>query len=103
MSLQHIAARIVVRHAFPDHPGILSSTVFLTHGVVQIDDLTREQVSAEWQRMKQIAKQIMTEQQWLPVSNALCPWCPFYNRGCALYPAPDSGPDTTTDWLERAA
>ena len=101
--LQHVAARIVVRHAFPDHPRILSSTVFLSHGLVQIDDLTREQVCAEWRHMKQIAKQIMTERAWLPVSNPLCPWCPYYQQGCSLYGAPDGRPDATTDWLEGAA
>jgi len=101
--LQHVAARIVVRHAFPDHPRILSSTVFLSHGVVQIDELTREQVCEEWRHMKKIARQIMTERTWHPVSNPLCPWCPYYQQGCSLYGAPDGGPDATTDWLEGAA
>jgi hypothetical protein len=102
-ALQHIAARVVVRHGFSDHPRIFSSTVFLTHGVVQIDELTREQVGVQWQRMKQIVTQIMAEQDWHPVSNVLCPWCPYYQRGCSLYGSPDEGPDATTDWLEGAA
>jgi hypothetical protein len=101
--MQHVAARIVVRHAFPDHSCILSSTVFLSHGIVQIDELTREQVGAEWRHMKKIAKQIITERGWHPVSNPLCPWCPFYQQGCSLYSVPDGGPDATTDWLEGAA
>ena len=102
-ALQNATARIVVRQAFPDHPCILSSTVFLSHGIVQIDELTREQVSAEWQRLKRLATQSMGERDWLPVSNALCPWCPYYQRGCALYGSPDGRRDKTTDWLEGAA
>jgi len=53
--------------------------------------------------MKQIARQIITERGWLPVSNPLCPWCPYYQQGCSLYGAPDGGSDATTDWLEGAA
>ena len=45
--LQHVAARIVVRTAFPDHPRIRSSTIFLSHGIVETDELTREEVCAE--------------------------------------------------------
>ncbi len=101
--LQHVAARIVVRNTFRDHPRILSSTVFLSHGIVQIDELTRELVYEEWGHMKKIARQIMTERAWHPVSNPLCPWCPYYQQGCSLYGAPDGGPDATTDWLEGAA
>jgi RecB family exonuclease len=101
--LQNVAARIVVRTAFPEHPRILSSTAFLAHGLVQIDELTREQVRTSWQRIKRLASSIVTEQEWLPVSNALCPWCPFYQRGCPLYSSPDGGVDATTTWLEGAA
>jgi hypothetical protein len=100
--LQNVAARIVVRHAFPDHSRILSSTAFLAHDVVQIDELTREQVRSGWQRIKRLAASVAAERNWEPVSNALCPWCPFYQRGCPLYEAP-GGPDTTTSWLEGAA
>jgi hypothetical protein len=92
-----------VRHGFPDHPRILSSTVFLSHGLVQIDELTREQVCAEWRHMKQVARQIIAERSWLPVSNPHCPRCPFYQRGCSLYGAPDGGSDATTNWLDGAA
>jgi hypothetical protein len=101
--LQNVAARIVVRTAFPDHERILSSTAFLSHDVVQTDELTRDQVRSGWQRIKRLAAGVATEQGWLPVSNALCPWCPFYQRGCPIYPAPASGPDATTAWLEGAA
>jgi hypothetical protein len=101
--LQNVAARIVVRQAFPDHPRILSSTAFLAHDVVQIDELTQEQVQSAWKRIKRLAAGVAAERDWLPVSNALCPWCPIYQRGCQLYPAPASGPDATTAWLEGAA
>jgi hypothetical protein len=101
--LQNVAARIVVRQAFPDHPRILSSTAFLSHDVVQIDELTREQVQSAWKRIKRLVTGAMAERKWLPTSNALCPWCPFYQRGCPLYPAPADGPDATTTWLEGAA
>jgi hypothetical protein len=101
--LQNVAARIVVRQAFPDHPRILSSTAFLSHDMVQIDELTREQVQSAWKRIKRLAAGSMAEREWNPVSNALCPWCPLYQRGCSLYPAPASGPDATTDWLEGVA
>jgi hypothetical protein len=101
--LQNVAARIVVRQAFPDHPHILSSTAFLSHDVVQIDELTREQVQSAWKRIKRLAAGSMAEREWNPVSNGLCPWCPFYQRDCPLYPAPASEPDATTDWLEGAA
>jgi hypothetical protein len=102
-ALQNAAARIVVRTAFPNHERILSSTAFLARGAVQIDELTRDQVRAEWQRIKRLAAGAMAERDWLPTSNALCPWCPFYQRGCPLYPDPASSPDATTDWLEGAA
>jgi hypothetical protein len=101
--LQNVAARIVVRQAFPEHPRILSSTAFVAHEVVQIDELTPEQVRSGWQRIKQLAAGIAAEREWLPVSNALCPWCPFYQRGCSLYGSADSGPGATTAWLEGAA
>ena len=101
--LQDVAARIVVRQAFPEHSRILSSTAFLSHDVVQIDELTRDQVRSGWQRIKQLAGGIASEKDWLPVSNALCPWCPFYQRSCALYRSPSGGPDATTAWLEGAA
>jgi hypothetical protein len=101
--LQNVAARIVVRQAFPDHPCILSSTAFLAHDVVQIDELTRERVQSAWQRIKRLVTGAMAERDWLPTSNALCPWCSFYQRGCPLYPAPASGSDATTDWLEGVA
>lgn len=100
--MQQVAARIVVRRTFRDHLRLLSSTVFLSHGIVQIDELTRDQVCTEWEHMKHLEKQIMAERDWAPVSNALCPWCPFYQRGCALYEASDEGPDELTTWLEGA-
>jgi hypothetical protein len=102
-ALQNVAARIVVKTAFPDHTRILSSTAFLARGVVQIDELTRDEVRAEWQRIKLLAAGAMAETEWQPTSNALCPWCPLYQKGCPLYPAPASGPDATTGWLEGAA
>ncbi len=101
--LQNVAARIVVRTSFPDHERILSSTAFLAQGVVQIDELTRDDVRASWARIKRLAAGAMAEQDWLPTSNALCPWCQFYQKGCALYPTTASGPDATTDWLEGVA
>jgi len=101
--LQNVAARIVVRQAFPDHPRILSSTAFLSHDVVQVDELTREQVQSAWKRIKRLAAGVAAERDWRPVSNALCPWCPLYQQGCLLYPAPASGPDAMTAWLEGAA
>jgi len=101
--LQNVAARIVVRTAFPDHERILSSTAFLAHDVVQIDELTREDVRASWGRIKRLAAGAMAERDWLPTSNALCPWCPYYQRGCALYPTADIRPDATTEWLEGVA
>ena len=96
-------ARIVVCHAFPDPPCFLSSTVFLVHATLQIDELTREQVGAERRRMERLVIQIRAEQNWFPASIALCPWCPFYQQGCSLYPTPTEGPDITTRWLEGAA
>jgi hypothetical protein len=102
-ALQTVAARILVRQAFPDHQRILSSTGFLALRLMQIDELTREQVSTEWQRMKRLTTQITKERDWHPVSNPLCPWCPFYQRGCSLYGASDGKPDGTTAWLEGAA
>ena len=71
--------------------------------MVQIDELTREQVQSAWKRIKRLATGVAAERDWLPVSNALCPWCPVYQRGCPLYPAPASGTDATTAWLEGAA
>jgi RecB family exonuclease len=102
-ALQNVAARIVFRHAFPDRSRVLSSTAFLTSAVMQTDELTREQVKAEWDRLKRLVADVRTERDWLPFSNALCPWCPYYQRGCALYRSPDGGSDTTTIWLEGAA
>ena len=93
----------MVRAAFPDRGSILSSTAFLAQDLVQIDELTRDDVRGGWQRIKRLVAAAMAEPDWLPTSNALCPWCPFYQRGCPLYPAPASGPDGTTDWLEGAA
>jgi hypothetical protein len=102
-AVQQVSARIVVRCAYPNHARILSSTAFLTRGVVQIDELTREEVREGWTRIKSLAAQAMAERDWLPISNALCPWCPLYQRGCPLYEAPVDGPDVTTSWLEGAA
>jgi hypothetical protein len=101
--VQNVAARIVVRQAFPDHARILSSTAFLTRDLVQIDELTREQVRCGWRHIKGLAAAAATEREWLPVSNGLCPWCPFYQRGCPLYQSPNTGADVTTTWLEGAA
>jgi CRISPR/Cas system-associated exonuclease Cas4 (RecB family) len=101
-ALQTVTDRILVRHAFPNHPRILSSTGFLATRMVQIDELTREQVSTEWQRLKRMAAQISREKEWRPVSNALCPFCPFYQQWCLLYRSPDGNPDGSTEWLEGA-
>jgi hypothetical protein len=101
--MQNVAARIVVKTAFPDRDRILSSTAFLARDIVQIDDLTRDEVCAVWGRMKQLVAAAMAETEWLPTSNALCPWCPLYQNGCPLYPTAASGADGTTDWLEGAA
>ncbi len=100
--LQNAAARIVVGRAFPDRPRILSSTAFLANEAVRTDELTFDQVKTVWGRIKDLAAGMMAERDWLPVSNPLCPWCPFYGQGCPLYPA-DEGPDAMTDWLEGAA
>ena len=102
-TLQNVAARIVVRTAFQKHPRILSSTAFLAHGIVQIDEISKDEVLGVWARMKRLAAQTMAEQDWLPISNALCPWCPLYQKGCPLYEAAGSGTDVTTSWLEGAA
>jgi hypothetical protein len=44
--MQNVAARIVVKTAFPDRDRILSSTAFLARDIVQIDELTRDEVRA---------------------------------------------------------
>jgi hypothetical protein len=102
-ALQNAAARIVFRQAFPEPARVLSSTAFLTSAVIQTDELTREQVQAEWSHLKRLVTEIMAEQDWHPQSNALCPWCPYYQRGCALYHAPNAGVDSVTMWLEGVA
>jgi hypothetical protein len=99
-TLQNVAARIVFRQAFPESSRVLSSTAFLTRAVIQTDELTREQVRTEWNRLKRLVTVIMTEREWTPISNALCPWCQYYRRGCVLYRSPDATSDTTTAWLE---
>ena len=100
--LQNAAARIVVGRAFPDRPRVLSSTAFLANEAVRTDELTYDSVKAAWGRIKALVAGIAAERDWLPVSNPLCPWCPFYGRGCSLYPAGE-GTDAMTDWLEGAA
>jgi hypothetical protein len=52
--------------------------------------------------MKRLVTAIQAERNWLPLSNALCPWCPYYQQGCSLYRSPGEGTDTMTDWLEGA-
>ncbi len=100
--IQNTVCRIVVGQAFHDVPRILSSTAFLQSEATRSDELTREDVKTIWTKVKELATTILTEQEWLPTSNPLCPWCPLYQRGCALYPS-EEGPDATTDWLEGAA
>ena len=96
-ALQTLVARMVVGHAYrrasPTPPRILSSTAFLEHGLVQVDELPRAALLAEWRRIVRSASRIMTEQDWHPRSNALCPWCPLYQNGCELYGAPDAATD----------
>jgi RecB family exonuclease len=102
-TLQNVAARIVFRQALPEPSRVLSSTAFLTSSVMQTDELTREEVKTEWNHLKRLVAGIKTEREWLPLSNALCPWCPYYQRGCALYRSSDEGSASTTIWLEGAA
>ena len=101
-ALQNVAARIVVGRAFPDRPRIRSSTAFLANEAARTDELTYDEVKADWGRIKELAGAIMAERDWLPVSNPLCPWCPFYGQGCPIYPAGEE-PDAMTGWLEESA
>jgi hypothetical protein len=86
--VQMVTARIVVRCAFPPNRRIVSATAFLDREEVQRDEMTREQVCAGWDRITRSIAAIEAERNWYPSSNALCPWCPLYRRGCDLYPAP---------------
>jgi hypothetical protein len=101
-ALHNAAARIVVGRAFPDRSRILSTTAFVVNEAVRTDELTYEEVKVGWERIKGLVQGILAEAEWLPVSTALCPWCPLYGRGCPLYPT-DDVPDAMTQWLEGAA
>ena len=100
--IQNVVSRIVVGQAFPKQPHLLSSTAFLASETTRTDELAYDEVKAGWGTIKELAAAIMAEREFFPISNPLCPWCPFSGQGCSLFPASDA-PDEMTEWLEGAA
>jgi len=45
---------------------------------------------------------ILSAVTWPPTRSTLCEWCPFYEQGCSLDPAMETG-DDMADWLDGVA
>ncbi|MDQ3549339.1 MAG: PD-(D/E)XK nuclease family protein, partial [Chloroflexota bacterium] len=97
--IQTITSRIVVGQAYPAQP-IRTTTMYLAAGTTESGILTRDEVRETWENIKTIVTGIQRDQDWLPSSNPLCPYCPFYQNGCSLYTKADTT-DVMTEWLEE--
>jgi hypothetical protein len=97
--IECVSARIVAGSTFPDRPAITSATGFLVHRPVVDGQLDSTTIRAVWHRIKVLAAAIASETDFLPRSNALCPWCPAYQNGCPIQPSVSAGIDSITEWL----
>lgn len=91
--IQNVAARIAVGRELQE-PRIVSTVSFLSAANGDQDDsseLSRDEAREGWSGIKAIATSICTDPTWTPKQGPLCNWCPYFQHGCALHRAHDSG------------
>ncbi len=81
--IQNIGSRIALGKALQDNR-IRSTTSFLALGSSTSVTLTREDVRDTWEEIKDLASRIITGEDWEPVQNPLCPYCPYLDHGCPI-------------------
>lgn len=81
--IQNTSSRIVVGKAL-QHGHIRSTTSFLALGSNHSVVLTREDVRDTWEEIKDLAHHIIAGEDWEPVQNPLCPFCPYLDHGCPI-------------------
>lgn len=81
--LQNIASRITLGKALQDGR-IQSTTTLLALGSSHTVAFTRHDVRDTWEEIKDLAQRIIADDDWEPVENPLCPYCPYRDQGCPL-------------------
>lgn len=81
--IQTVGSRIALGRTLQEGR-IRSTTRFLALDTCRSATLTRDEVRDTWEEIKDLAQRIIADDDWEPVENALCPYCPYRNQGCPL-------------------